>query len=272
MVATLAVLASRFSWELPGSMASLLGTGVTVVVRRERSEFDLVVSLISLRHWDDVSRLTDDGGWADGDGLAALVLRAAGVREKKPRMLCCLPVEGAWAAFFAVDGVLAGVRAPVADFSPILLSMTCSRNRTRAAAWLDPENGKREKGWAWSCAAAAGPFNADAKETRELGAVASAPPLSFPTLLESPHTARQGGGSPTRFRRGVFVARAWRSLGPRDTPFFETRVNSSSTWPSFHASARRCSPGGKIRRCQLAQLRPSSHGTNLMMVAIAGEG
>jgi hypothetical protein len=46
MASTLTVLASLFSWELLGSMASLLGTGVPVVVRREGSiELALVVSL-----------------------------------------------------------------------------------------------------------------------------------------------------------------------------------------------------------------------------------
>jgi hypothetical protein len=35
-----------------------------------------------------------------------------------------LPVEGAWPAFFAAAGVLAGVRAAAADFSPIL-SKSC---------------------------------------------------------------------------------------------------------------------------------------------------
>ena len=95
-------------------MASLLGTGVTVVVRLEASiELALVVSF---RHWGDASRLLVEVGWADGEGLAPLALPAAPDLEKKPRMLCCLPVEG---AFLAVDGVFAGVRAAVAGFSPI---------------------------------------------------------------------------------------------------------------------------------------------------------
>lgn len=117
-LSTLTVLMSLFSWELEGSIASLLGTGVVVVVRLETSiELALVVSF---RHWGDVSLLLVDAGLVDGEGLAPLVLPAAAVLEKKPRMLCCLPVE---AAFFAVDGVFAGVRAGVA---PILSFTTTS--------------------------------------------------------------------------------------------------------------------------------------------------
>lgn len=100
-------------------MASLLGMGVPAVVPRETSiEFDLVVSL---RHCGDESRFVD-AGLAEGEGVGPDV-PAAGVLEKKPRMLCCLPVDGAWLVFFAVDGVFAGVRA-VAAFSPILLPVT----------------------------------------------------------------------------------------------------------------------------------------------------
>lgn len=96
-------------------MASLLGTGVVGVVRRETSiELALVVSF---RHCGEVSFLAVGVGLVDDK---AVLLPAAGVLEKKPRMLCCLPVEGACEAFLAVDGVFAGVRAAAADFSPIL--------------------------------------------------------------------------------------------------------------------------------------------------------
>jgi hypothetical protein len=122
---TLTVLISLFSWELEGSMASLLGTGVDVVVRLETS-IELA-RVVSFRHWGDVSLLLVEVGLVAGDGLAPLGLLAGAVLEKKPRMLfCCLPVEGA--AFFAVDGVFAGVRAAAAGFSPILLDATPSMN------------------------------------------------------------------------------------------------------------------------------------------------
>ena len=122
---TLTVLMSLFSWELVGSMASLLGTGVDVVVRLETS-IELA-RVVSFRHWGDVSLLLVEVGLVAGDGLAALGLLAGPVLAKKPRMLfCCLPVEGA--AFFAVDGVFAGVRAVAAGFSPILLGTATSIN------------------------------------------------------------------------------------------------------------------------------------------------
>ena len=59
-------------------------------------------------------------GLTDGEELGALALPAAGVLVKKPRMLCCLPVEGACPDFLAVDGVFAGVRAAAAFVSTIL--------------------------------------------------------------------------------------------------------------------------------------------------------
>lgn len=115
VLVTLTVLTSMFSCELEGSMASLLATGVTVVVRLETSiELALVVSL---RHCGDASLLLVDAGFVDGEGLGPLAVPAAADLEKKPRMLCCLPVDG---AFFTDDGVFAGVRATAAAFSPIL--------------------------------------------------------------------------------------------------------------------------------------------------------
>ena len=118
MLATLTVLASLFSWELKGSAASLLGTGVTVVVVRLVTSIELALVVVSLRHWDEESRLLEDAGLVDGDGLAVapLVAPAAPVLEKKPRMLRCLPVDGACFAVFAVAGVFAGVRAAGDDF------------------------------------------------------------------------------------------------------------------------------------------------------------
>lgn len=95
-------VAFSFSCELAGSGASLLGTGVTLLGRACLGlaiELDLVVSW---RHGEDLSA----SFWA---GLAAGVAPAL---EKKPRMLCCFPVE-AETGFLAVDGVLAGVRASI---------------------------------------------------------------------------------------------------------------------------------------------------------------
>jgi hypothetical protein len=116
MPVTFTVLVSLFSWELEGSMASLLGTGVTLVVRFWTS-IELA-RVVSLRHWGDESFLPVDVGLLDGVELAPFGVPAVPVLEKKPRMLCCLPVEG---AFFAVVGVFAGVRATAAVFSPILV-------------------------------------------------------------------------------------------------------------------------------------------------------
>lgn len=115
----LAVLTSLFSWELVGSIASLLGTGVALFARLVGGaielDFDLELS------W----RVVVVVGLTDGEELGALALPAAGVLAKKPRMLCCLPVdclpvEGACPGFLAVDGVFAGVRAAAAFLSAIL--------------------------------------------------------------------------------------------------------------------------------------------------------
>jgi hypothetical protein len=80
--------------------------------------------VVSFRHWGDESFLPADVGLLDGVGLAPFGVPAVPVLEKKPRMLCCLPVEG---AFFAVDCVLAGVRAAAADFSPIFVIRNLNR-------------------------------------------------------------------------------------------------------------------------------------------------
>ena len=101
----------RFSWELPGSIASLLGRGVRLTERFAVAiELDLVVSW---RQGDEATFLSAD------DGAGLLAMPPPPDLEKNPRILCCLPVEGAWPTFLAIDGVLAGVRAGV-DFSPIL--------------------------------------------------------------------------------------------------------------------------------------------------------
>jgi hypothetical protein len=104
-------------------MASLLGTGVTVVVRLDTSiALDFV--FVSFRHWAEVSSLLADSVLVDGEGLATAAAPATPVLEKKPRMLCCLPVDG---AFLTVGGAFAGVRAALAVFSPILSDVTENR-------------------------------------------------------------------------------------------------------------------------------------------------
>lgn len=54
------------------------------------------------------------------------VAEEAGVLEKKPRILDCLPVEAS-PDLLTVDGVLAGVRAGVEVLSPILRQPTIGR-------------------------------------------------------------------------------------------------------------------------------------------------
>ncbi len=100
--ATLALVETTFSWELGGSMASLLGTGVMCARLGLAREFELVVSL---RHGDE-------SGWL-GAGLAAVGVEAD--LPKKPRILCCLPPEAVPPIFFVEDGVFAGVRAGIED-------------------------------------------------------------------------------------------------------------------------------------------------------------
>lgn len=89
-----------FSWELGGSIASLLGTGVTVDRLGLTRKFVLVDSF---RHV--------------GEGSASLgavgVVFAADPLLKKPRMLCCFPADAEPAVFFCADGVLAGVFAAI---------------------------------------------------------------------------------------------------------------------------------------------------------------
>ena len=155
-VGTLAVLvASWFSWELDGSTASLLGTGVALAGRLgPRIELARVVSL---RHWGEVSRLLADAALVvvDGEGVAALGLPAGAALEKKPRMLrCCLPVDAVDDAgpFLAVEGVFAGVfagvRAAGPDFSPIA---DCGVSRWPGTKLrIKPERWYKNNGHEWT--------------------------------------------------------------------------------------------------------------------------
>jgi len=116
---TLAVLAPLFSCELGlhGSTASLLGTGVTLEGRLAFSiELDLVLSFSGLA---GRSCLAEAETLVDGDEAGPLAEVAADALLKKPRMLCCLPVE-AVPDFLVLGAGLAGVRADVFDFSPMV--------------------------------------------------------------------------------------------------------------------------------------------------------
>lgn len=101
-----------FSWELEGSMASLLGTGVTVDrLGRVRK----LVLVVSFRHGrvDSESLGVAGVGFATDEGLA-----------KKPRMLCCFPADAEPTIFFCLDGVLAGVFAATGvDLVDIVLQL-----------------------------------------------------------------------------------------------------------------------------------------------------
>ena len=116
--ATLAFVESTFSWELEGSIASLLGTGVTVDLPGLARKLSLVDSF---RHVGEASASRE------ADGVGVLFAADAGLL-KKPRILCCFPVDAEPPVFFCVDGVLAGVfavlgvdivlvlaRAPISD-------------------------------------------------------------------------------------------------------------------------------------------------------------
>lgn len=100
----------RFSWELEGSMASLLGTGVTV----DRLGLARKLALVdSLRQVGDASSSL---------GAVGVVFADAGLL-KKPRMLCCFAPDAEPAVFFCADGVLAGVFAGLG----VLLDMVPAR-------------------------------------------------------------------------------------------------------------------------------------------------
>lgn len=116
-------IVSLFSCELRGSGASLLGTGVMVEDRFTKdSELDFVV--VSFRQDDDGVLLSLEvaaGEDVEVDVGPVFIGRVADL-AKKPRMLCCFPVDDESVLlllFLAVDGVLAGVRAGVLDLSPI---------------------------------------------------------------------------------------------------------------------------------------------------------
>lgn len=102
--------ASWFSWELRGSTASLLGTGVRAEGRlAKESELDFVVS------------------WRVDEGVAEAL-------EKKPKMLFCFPADdddNMAVAFLAVDGVLAGVCRGFSDWLTMAAGATAQLVRKR---------------------------------------------------------------------------------------------------------------------------------------------
>lgn len=108
------VMTSTFSWELRGSAASLLGTGVMVDGRLAKD--NELAFVVSLRHVDCTLSALEVDGVAEAEEAGALALGLALgwlAFEKKPKMLCCFAVD---------EGVFAGVRAgALAGFSPIVL-------------------------------------------------------------------------------------------------------------------------------------------------------
>lgn len=118
--ATLTFVESTFSWELEGSMASLLGTGVTV----DLPGFARKLSLVdSLRHVEEASAPLE------ADGVGVLFAADAGL-PKKPKILCCFPVDTEPPVFFCVDGVLTGVFAGLGvDIVPVLRRIPISEVR-----------------------------------------------------------------------------------------------------------------------------------------------
>lgn len=98
-------IASTFSWELRGSTASLLGTGVRLEERFAKESELLFV--VSFRHDDLLFSLEADEALLEF-GVALVDLGWVAALEKKPKMLCCFPVD---------EGVLAGAAA----FSPMLV-------------------------------------------------------------------------------------------------------------------------------------------------------
>lgn len=84
-----------FSWELNGSAGSLLGRGVIWVREDTRA---LALALVSRRQGEDMVVLSLSSSAAVvalRGGLDVEGRTVEGVFAKKPRMLCCLPVDGA---------------------------------------------------------------------------------------------------------------------------------------------------------------------------------
>lgn len=99
-------------------MTSLLGTGVTLE-GRFGAGLDLELEcVLSLRCRGSSCFMADAATLVVGEEAGPLALAAPEDLAKKPRMLCCLPVDTV-PAFFAADTALAGVRAGAVGFSPM---------------------------------------------------------------------------------------------------------------------------------------------------------
>jgi hypothetical protein len=97
-------------------MTSLLGTGVALEGR-----FGVGLELecvLSLRCRGSSCFMADAVTLVEGDEAGPFALPAPADLAKKPKMLCCLPVDTV-AAFLAADTALAGVRAGAVGFSPM---------------------------------------------------------------------------------------------------------------------------------------------------------
>lgn len=99
-------------------MTSLLGTGVTLEGRVGAGLGLELECVLSLRCRGSSCFMADAATLVVGEEAGPLALAAPEDLAKKPRMLCCLPVDTV-PAFFAADTALAGVRAGAVGFSPM---------------------------------------------------------------------------------------------------------------------------------------------------------
>lgn len=99
-------------------MTSLLGTGVTLEGRFGAGLGLKLECVLSLRCRGSSCFMADAATLVVGEEAGPLALAAPEDLAKKPRMLCCLPVDTV-PAFFAADTALAGVRAGAVGFSPM---------------------------------------------------------------------------------------------------------------------------------------------------------
>lgn len=99
-------------------MKSLLGTGVTLEGRFGVGLGLELECVLSLRCRGSSCFMAEAATLVVGEEAGPFALAAPEDLAKKPKMLCCLPVDTV-PAFFAADTALAGVRAGAAGFSPM---------------------------------------------------------------------------------------------------------------------------------------------------------